>query len=105
MRTTDGAPVMAGGRVAQKTALKRLPAVNAAALLKTMLLTAALSLTIATASSAQSYDPDLGSGNIARPGVAYGGGLRYGGWGRGIWTHRAEFRHHRARHHRHHRAR
>jgi hypothetical protein len=70
---------------------------NAASLIKTIVIGAALSLTMATASFAQSYDPDLGSGNIARAGGAYGGGYR--GWSHGIFGHRAEFRHHRARHH------
>jgi hypothetical protein len=78
---------------------------SAASLLKAVLLAATLSLAMATASSAQSYDPDLGSGNIARRGFTYGGGVRYGGWARGVWGHRAEYRHHRPRHHRHHRAR
>src|SRR5262249_56442938 len=46
--------------------------------IKTVLLGAALSLTTATASSAQSYDPDVGSGNLVRPfgGARYFGGIR-----------------------------
>ena len=85
MRITHGVPFISSNRVEQKATFKRLPAVDAASLLKTVLLAATLSLTIATAAPAQSYDPDLGSGNIARSGV------RYGGWGRGVWSHRADF--------------
>ena len=57
---------------------------------------------------AQSYDPDLGQGNTAPPGITYGGGLRYGSEVSDrlpdVWNHRAEFRHHRVNR-RHHRAR
>ena len=69
------------------------------ALINTVLLGAALSLTTATASFAQSYDPDLGSGNIVRP---YGGGRYFGGI-RPAW--RAMVVPHRVGHARHHRAR
>jgi hypothetical protein len=50
-------------------------------LITTILLGAALWLTTATASFAQSYDPDLGDGNVGRNpyGPAYSGGARYFG--------------------------
>ena len=70
--------------------------------IKTILLAAALSLTAATASFAQSYDPDLGSGNIAR---SYGGGGRHFGFVHPSWRASVFHRHHRGRHVRHHRAR
>ena len=104
MRTAQGVPIISGNHVEQEATGRRLGAVDAASLLKTILLAATLSLTVVTASSAQSYDPDIGSGNIARRGATYGGGVRYG-WPRGVWSHRAEFRHHWTRHHRRHRAR
>jgi hypothetical protein len=67
---------------------------------KTILLGAALSLTMATAASAQSYDPDLGSGNLVRP---YGGARHFGripfGWRAMVVPHRAKHgRQHRLRH-------
>jgi len=68
------------------------------ALIRTVLLGAALSLTTATASLAQSYDPDLGSGNI----VQSSGGARYYGGIRPAW--RAMVTSHRGRHARHRRA-
>ena len=70
----------------------------------TILLGALLLLAAATPSSAQSYDPDLGAGNTAPPGITYGGGLREGGsYGRNrsVWNHRAEVLRHRPRHARH----
>ena len=67
-----------------------------------------LLLASTTLSFAQSYDPDLGQGNTAPPGVTYGGGLRYGSGVSdrlpAVWSPRAEFRHYRANR-RHHRAR
>jgi hypothetical protein len=68
-------------------------------LIKTILLGAALALTTATASFAQSYDPDLGSGNVGRSpyGARYFGGIHHG------WQ--AMVVPHRSRHHRHYRAR
>ena len=70
------------------------------------LLATNLLLASTTLSFAQSYDPDLGQGNTAPPGITYGGGLRYGSGFSDrlpdVWSHRAEFRHHRVnrRHHR-----
>jgi hypothetical protein len=76
---------------------------------KTILLSAVVWLAATAPSLAQSYDPDLGAGNTAPPGITYGGGLpegsRYGAGSyaldRSIWSHRPEFRHHRPRHLRH----
>lgn len=65
-----------------------------------------LLLASTTLSFAQSYDPDLGQGNTAPPGITYGGGLHYGREFSDrlpdVWSHRAEFRRHRVnrRHHR-----
>ena len=65
----------------------------------TMLLLAA-----AAPSAAQSYDPDLGAGNTAPPGITYGGGLRYGApypsgrWNRSVFSHRAQVVPHRPKH-------
>jgi len=73
---------------------------------KTILLGAALWLAATAPSLAQSYDPDLGAGNTAPPGITYGGGLpegRYGGvYGGYYWNHRAEVLRHRPRHLRYH---
>jgi len=74
-------------------------------LITTILLGAALWLTTATASFAQSYDPHLGSGNVGRNpyGPAYSGGARYfggvyPGWRATVVPRRApQGRHHRAR--------
>lgn len=60
-----------------------------------MLLAAALSLTGVTTAAAQSYDPDIGSGNIAR---SYGG-ARYFGRINPAW--RASIHHQRHARHRH----
>jgi hypothetical protein len=60
-----------------------------------MLLAAALSLTGVTAAGAQSYDPDIGSGNIAR---SYGG-VRYFHRINPAW--RASVHHRRHARHRH----
>jgi hypothetical protein len=70
--------------------------VKTTSLVATMLLAAALSLTAITTSPAQSYDPDIGSGNIVRaPGVG-GHFFRINpAWRASIYHH-----HHRARHHR-----
>jgi hypothetical protein len=70
---------------------------------------AILLLAAAAPASAQSYDPDLGAGNTAPPGITYGGGLperstyRYGtpGWSRSVLSHRAEVLRHRPKHARH----
>jgi hypothetical protein len=66
--------------------------------LKAIVLGTTLSLTMATASFAQSYDPDIGSGNIARG----HSGARYFGRIHPAW--RAMVVPHGARHvrHRHH---
>jgi len=70
------------------------------------ILATSLLLASTTLSFAQSYDPDLGQGNTAPPGITYGGGLRYGSAFSDrlpdVWSHRAEFRRHRMirQHHR-----
>ena len=75
-----------------------------------------LLLATAAPSLAQSYDPDLGAGNTAPPGITYGGGLRegglyggarYGHYGqyRSVFSHRAEVVRHQPRHARHHHVR
>jgi hypothetical protein len=83
--------------IASKDQEKDMRKASHVSLLKTIVLGATLSLTMATASFAQSYDPDIGSGNIAR---SYGGSRYFGripsGW-------RAMVVPHRARHARHHR--
>jgi hypothetical protein len=78
---------------------------------------AMLLVAAATPAAAQSYDPDLGAGNTAPPGITYGGGLRegriYGGarygstYGRyrSVFSHRAQVVQHRTHHARHHHAR
>jgi hypothetical protein len=77
---------------------KRKSAITAGSLATMTLLAAALSLTAITASSAQSYDPDIGSGNIVR---APGAGRYYGrinpAWRASIYRHHRRARHHRAR--------
>ena len=69
-----------------------------ASLLRALVLGAAVSAALATPSFAQSYDPDVGSGNIVR---SYGGFSRFGGINRG-WrasvSHYRHGRHHRVRH-------
>ena len=67
---------------------------------KTILLGAALWLAATAPSLAQSYDPDLGAGNTAPPGITYGGGLPEGRYG-GVYGGRAEVLRHRPRHVRH----
>jgi hypothetical protein len=47
-------------------------------MLRPILLGSSVVLATATLSLAQCYDPDLGQGNTAPPGITYGGGLRYG---------------------------
>ena len=93
----------------EKIARAHVPGVKAVSWLKTSLLGASLLLATATLSLAQSYDPDLGQGNTAPPGVTYGGGLRYGSGISnrlpGVWSHRAEFGRQRTRHSRRYRAR
>jgi len=94
-----------------KTIARKLPR-------KAILLGAVLLLTATAPSFAQSYDPDLGAGNTAPPGITYGGGLREGsryggesygggftGWNRSILNHRAQVLHHRRGHAKHHVAR
>ena len=94
-------PIISPKRV-ERAALMLPAAFNAAPLIRIILLGATLSLTIVMTAFAQSYDPDLGAGNTAPPGITYGGGLRYE-VGRGdqeVLRHHAEFLHHKARHHR-----
>jgi len=107
MRTIHRAPVLSGDHFGQEDAVELPLAFNAGASIKTILLGAALSLAIVMTAFAQSYDPDLGAGNTAPPGITYGGGLRYGvgSWDRGVLTHHAEVRHHKTRRDRHHTAR
>ena len=81
---------------------------------KAILLGAVLWLTATAPSLAQSYDPDLGAGNTAPPGITYGGGLRENGYGaapfgtygryRSVFSHRAEVLRHRTHHPKHHHA-
>jgi len=107
MRMIHRAPVVSGNHIGQEGAVELPLAFNAGSLMKTILLGAALSLATVMTAVAQSYDPDLGAGNTAPPGITYGGGLRYGvgSGGQGGLTHHAEFRHHKAQHDRHHPAR
>jgi hypothetical protein len=90
------APIVAGMDVG-RPAVSKPTAFKAKLLVTTMLLAAALSLSAATSSSAQSYDPDLGSGNIAR---SYGGMRHFGrinpAWHASVF-HRRHVRHHHAR--------
>ena len=69
-----------------------------ASLLRALVLGAAVSAALATPSFAQSYDPDIGSGNIVR---SYGGVRRFGGinpaWRASVFHYR-HGRHHRVRH-------
>jgi hypothetical protein len=84
--------------VARRSASRVLSAAKTKSLVTTMLLAAALSLTAITTSSAQSYDPDIGSGNIAR---VPGGGRYFGrvnpAWRASVYHHHRRARHHRAR--------
>jgi hypothetical protein len=109
MTNTFGPAAIGGNRKGTDIARPRVVTAKAAALLKVFVLGASMLLSTASLSLAQSYDPDLGQGNTAPPGVTYGGGLRYGsgysGWSPGIWNHHAEFRRQPARHRRHPRAR
>jgi len=67
-----------------------------ARLIKTMLLIGTLALAGTTAASAQSYDPDIGSGNLVRSHRGAGGfGHVHPAW-------RAQFIHRHAKHIRHH---
>ena len=79
---------------------------------KAILLGAVLWLAATAPSLAQSYDPDLGAGNTAPPGITYGGGLREGsrygesyggftGWNRSVLSHHAQVPRHLPRHRRH----
>jgi hypothetical protein len=69
-----------------------------ASMLKALVLGAAVAAALATPSFAQSYDPDIGSGNIVR---SYGGYRSFGrinpSW-RASVHHRWHGRHHRVRH-------
>ena len=87
MRKIHGAAVAHDAGLERQSAFKLLAA--------TMLLAAALSLTAVTTSSAQSYDPDIGSGNIAR---SYGG-VRHFGRINPAWRASIHHRTHARRHH------
>jgi hypothetical protein len=69
-----------------------------AALVRALVLGAAVVAALATPSFAQSYDPDVGSGNIVR---SYGGFRHFGrinpAWRASVFHHR-HGRHHRVRH-------
>jgi len=107
MRTIHRSPAISRNRIEQEGAVELPLAFNAGSLIKAILLGTTLSLAIVMSAFAQSYDPDLGAGNTAPPGITYGGGLRYGvgSWDRGVLTHHAEVRHHKTRRDRHHTAR
>jgi hypothetical protein len=89
MRRIHDVAVAHGGRVERQSAFK----LSVAA----MLLAAALSLAGVATAAAQSYDPDLGSGNIAR---TYGGARYFGhinpAWRASVY-HRRHVRHRHAR--------
>jgi hypothetical protein len=101
MTKTSGVPAISAAGREREAGFKRLPGLNAASLIRAMLLGGALSLTMATASFAQSYDPDVGSGNITgspNGGARYFGGI-HRGWHAMVIPHRTRHgRHHRARH-------